>query len=326
MTDPLAQKIGLYGFLCTSSLGFLGHAFSLITFSAKNLRLTSAGLLFICLTLSDTLYLAVSIRDFLTFTLQLPTLRSEHLCRFRTFMLSFAAVTSAWILVLIAMDRFVRTRFPYQQARICTPKVAGGSVAGVCLCSSLFACHVLQPSFSFSTPGMNLCGPARLPPTPYSLFYYNVWPFLQLIATYFIPSCLMTVALICIYSKVRTQRILAMGSTRREKLQRQMLVLMISSVVCFAGSAVPYAVYRIIYLRSGISPSLVLANAVSTLLNLNYCGNFYVHCLTSQLFRETFVKQLKRCCRLCKRRRRLATNTVLPLSRLSLSNPTPTTH
>ncbi|CAF1380887.1 unnamed protein product [Rotaria sp. Silwood1] len=40
-------------------------------------------------------------------------------------------ITDDWLLVLIAIDRLIRARFPYRQAQVCTKTVAGWSIAVV---------------------------------------------------------------------------------------------------------------------------------------------------------------------------------------------------
>ena len=304
MTESVvSQAIGFYGYWLTSPLGFLGHTCSLITFLSKTLRHTSTGLLFISLAISDLFYLSITIRDFLVFVARVPTIQAEALCRARTFLVSFSSMTASWTLVLIALDRWIRVRFPFQQGRICTQKVAICSIIIVCICSALFAYHVLQPIFGFTSPGNTFCGPTRSPPTSYSIFYFNVWPILQLSIVYLLPSCVMIVSLMSIYSKLRVQQNLVVASIRREKMQRQMLILMISTIVFFNICTVPYAIHRIIYLRLG--PNVIdplLTSTASVLINANYCYNFYIHCLSSQLFRETFIQQLKGTYNWCRRR------------------------
>jgi hypothetical protein len=111
--------------------------------------------------------------------------------------------TSAWILVLISLDRLIRITFPYQQRRLCTQKNAALFVSAVCICSITATSHVLQSNFSFAIEARLLCGPPRTNLTDYAIFYYHTWPILQLCLTYFIPSCLMIVALVFIYKKIR---------------------------------------------------------------------------------------------------------------------------
>jgi hypothetical protein len=116
----------------------------------------------------------MTINDFIKQNLQLATVQSEYICRFRTFILNFSTFTSAWVLVLISMDRLVRVCFPYQQQRLCTRKIAALSVGIMCICSTLSTCHVLQQEFAFVSPNSNICGPSRSVVSPYTIFYFNI--------------------------------------------------------------------------------------------------------------------------------------------------------
>jgi hypothetical protein len=153
----------------------------------------------------------------------------------------------------------------------------------------------------FSTLKLGTCGVDRSGSTPYILFYRNIWPTIQLIIIYLIPTCLMIMSLIGIQVKMHGQQNLVAAPTRREKLQRQMLILMISSVACFSLCTLPYSILRAIIVRFGPSSTTAIPDSVTTiLLTMNYSCNFYIHCLTSRLFRETFIKQLKQLFKLCK--------------------------
>lgn len=306
--------IGLAGYAFSYAVGFIRHICSLITFSSKSLRETSTGLFFIFLTISDAFYQLISIRDFIVLYLLVPTVPSAEIYRLRIFIQNFATITSAWLLVLITIHRLIRARFPYRQARICTPRMAAYSTAIVCICSIALNCHVLLPQFAYTNVKSNSCGPLRSPATSYSIFYFNIWFLLQLIITYFIPSCLMIIFVISIHCKIRLQRNLVVGVTRREKIQRQMLILMLSSIVCFIICTIPYSINRILYQRTGVTTSTITAIAILTaIFNMNYCLNFYIHCLTSKLLRQTFIEQIKRLCIPCKRQRQDITSTVHPL-------------
>ncbi|CAF1159882.1 unnamed protein product [Adineta ricciae] len=91
MTSTAAEAVGFYGFLLSTPFGFVGRICSIITFSSQALRSTPTGLVFMTLTVSDMLYLFISIRDFVSVTLNLPSIRSEHLCHFREFTSSLVA-------------------------------------------------------------------------------------------------------------------------------------------------------------------------------------------------------------------------------------------
>jgi hypothetical protein len=179
----MSSPITLYNLMVIYSLGFTGHICSLITFSSKQLRVTSTGLLFVCLGISDALYLSMTIYDFITITLHLPIMPSAYLCRFRTFIQNFSSITSTWLLVLISIDRFVGACFPYQQARACTRKKAWYSVAVICACSTMFTCRVLLSDFEYANVMMRFCGVPHSNPLFYAIFYFNTRSTLQLIVT-----------------------------------------------------------------------------------------------------------------------------------------------
>ena len=314
MGNAFAGEIDFYSYVMTSPFGFIGHTCSLITFSSKTLRVNSTGFLFIFLTLSDLLYLFFFICDFLQ-DISVPMLRREELCRCRAFVLNVSSVTSAWLLVLIAIDRLIRVRFPFRHARLCTRKMIACVTVVICICAMVFTYHVLQPEFAFASRTSGRCGPMRSPPTDYSTFYYNIWPTLQLIVTYVLPSICMIFILIGIYTKMRERQAVVAGVTRREKQQRQMLILMISSVAWFVICTLPCGIFRIVTQRSGITPStLLITDILEIFRNMNYCYNFYIHCLTSQLFRKTFIQQLKRFAIYCKRQHGHENTAVYPLT------------
>lgn len=66
----ITTQFFLWGYLITFLLGFPGNTLSLLTFSRPTLRNISTGRLFILLAISDTLYLVVTLVDFVEFGLQ----------------------------------------------------------------------------------------------------------------------------------------------------------------------------------------------------------------------------------------------------------------
>jgi hypothetical protein len=152
--------------------------------------------------------------------------------------------------------------FIYSELLNCHIGPASCSVAVVCICSTALTYHVLYPGFAAVNPLTNLCGSVRSPPTFYSSFYFDAWLLFQSIITYFILSCLMIVCLVGIHFKMRVQRTVVVTLVRKGRVQRQMLILMISSVVCFAIYTLPYSIYRIVSQRVDIT------SATTTILSI----------------------------------------------------------
>mgnify|MGYP002379140567 FL=1 len=88
-------------------------------------------------------------------------------------------------------------------------------------------------------------------------------------------------------------------SQRQNQLQKQMFILMFVSICVFFLTNLPLTLYKII--ASQLSKNLE-AEAVAFSINwtalgwvqsLNYAVNFYIHCLTSTLFRKEFCERMK---------------------------------
>jgi hypothetical protein len=299
--SPLSKAIGTYGYVVTFALGIVGHSSSLLTFSQRQLRSTSTTFFFLAMTIFDMLYLFMSLYDFLLINLGVPELSPYYisLCRFRTFIVDFVQTTSAWLFIFVAIDRFIRACLPHRTKLWCTKRNVAIAVLITVVCSTAFNSHVLQNSFGTAFPFSRvICGPSRQNTTDYTLFYYIAWPILQICINILLPALLMIICLVAIYQKALTT-----GLVRQtQHLQKQMLFIMLSKTILFLICTLPYGVYRLITIYS-LDPSntkqyaifLVVTALLTILLNANYSLGFYAHCLTSTLFRQTFLKTIKTC-------------------------------
>ena len=83
---------------------------------------------------------------------------------------------------------------------------------------------------------------------------------------------------------------------RTRFLQQQMLILMFTTLILFFITTFPVAIFRFAMSTLGVqqsfSLSLLLAAIFGVITASNYAFNFYLHCLTSKLFRKEFMKSL----------------------------------
>jgi hypothetical protein len=91
-----------------------------------------------------------------------------------------AQICSAWVLVIISIDRWIRTRFPHKLATLCTPKKALLAVAVLILLDVIIHSPMLTSLFGMLLPGVALvaCGPNTKEKT-YLNFYYYTWTIMQ---------------------------------------------------------------------------------------------------------------------------------------------------
>ncbi|CAF0912189.1 unnamed protein product [Adineta steineri] len=302
-------RIYQIGYTFTFLLGFPGNIASLITFSRPTLRKVSTGCLFIVLAISDTLYLLMCVIDYLEFGFKVSYQRLSYddFCRFRTFVMCVSQIASAWILVIVSLDRWIRTRFPFKSGSLCTPKNALLTVGVMLVVDMLFNAPLLTPLFGGFIPGLAIaaCGPSFNNLT-YFFFYYLQWSIIQIFTTCIIPATIMSILIIDISISTHLRRKamarqnqawdLDKSAQRKNMLQRQMFILMFGSVCIFLITSLPVGLYKIVSPRN--AAIYVLTDALDILImwtgfgwsqSLLYAVSFYVHCLSSNLFRKEFM-------------------------------------
>jgi len=175
----LQRNLALYGYILLFLFGFFGHLNSILIFLRHTLRSVSTSCLFICVTISDVIYLLVCIDDFLYTGLEISLVNQETnpnlanvLCRFRSFIQSVAMCSSVWFLLAISIDRWIRIRFPFQVKKLCTKKRVLFGALIILLCAIVLNSHLLLSSF-ISVPSSNICG--AVPTSTYSFFFRNVF-------------------------------------------------------------------------------------------------------------------------------------------------------
>ncbi|CAF3791569.1 unnamed protein product [Adineta steineri] len=247
-----------YGLGLLFLLGFTGNLASMATFMQTALRVTSTSFLFFILAFSDSLFLLVSIFDFIEVGLtQGPILLANYdsLCRFRWFSKGFIQFCSAWILVFVTIDRWLRTCFPFKANKWCTHK----NVIIVTICIIIIAIglhnHMLSAQFfGRYQPGIATvaCGPVQFT-GPYIDFYFTQWPFIQVFFVCLIPVTVMLLGSIAIHRTIQKtkSRIQTIGMNqpqqlRQARLHRQMLILMISSIMIFFVATLPVNLRQIV--------------------------------------------------------------------------------
>jgi len=97
--------------------------------------------------------------------------------------MNVSQVLSSWILVTISVDRWIRTRFPYKSASLCTPKKALLAVGLLLIIDFGLYAQMLTPLYGMLIPGFaNVeCGPNLF--SYYFIFYFLYWSVIQVSKT-----------------------------------------------------------------------------------------------------------------------------------------------
>jgi hypothetical protein len=79
--------------------------------------------------------------------------------------------SSAWLLVAISIDRWLRIRFPFKVKKLCTIKRVLFGALIILICAITLNSHLLLPSLG-SLAGTTVCGPNSS--ATYSFFFRQV--------------------------------------------------------------------------------------------------------------------------------------------------------
>ncbi|CAF5020761.1 unnamed protein product, partial [Rotaria sp. Silwood1] len=148
------------------------------------LRVISTGFLFFMVAVSDILYLMITIFEFVEAGIVQGAIFLsvyDNVCRFRWFSKGLIRFCSAWILVFIAIDRWLRTRFPFKVNQWCTRRNASIAVLIATLFGIALHSHMLSTQlFGRFFPGIPsvACGPIN-PTSFYMPFFFTQWPIIQ---------------------------------------------------------------------------------------------------------------------------------------------------
>ncbi|CAF2618685.1 unnamed protein product [Rotaria sp. Silwood2] len=301
----VSSNIFVYGYIIILIIGFIGNICQILTFSHKTLRNISTGILFFALSISDTIYLLLSFYVLIIYGFRIPD-QSNYAksCQFRHYMNHLSTNFSAWMLTTISCDRWIRSQFPIKAQQICSKRTAIYSIIIALIFDCLLHVHLLTPMFGQIAPGVTTyCGVDQRYPS-YSYFYNEIWPIITILTVNIIPASCMIFFLIGITINIHNHRnrvtpIRQINLNQQEKrracfLHRQMLMLMIVTLMTFFLTTFPVALLRFtlstLNIQKSLSFNLFLTSILSFITVSNYSLNFYFHCLTSKFFRKKFLK------------------------------------
>ncbi|CAF1430960.1 unnamed protein product [Rotaria magnacalcarata] len=283
------------------AFGFMGNIFSVLTFSSTEMRELSCGILLLLLSISDILYLITSWWDFLNaaFNIELEYY-SLIGCRFWYFFSFVFGHTSSWCLATLNLDRSLKVQMPTKSKSICTPKKALLFVVLVFIMLCALHGHWFSPAIGEKINGTIIhCGPRNLDYPTYYFFMTKIRSITDLFIYCFLPAVVMIIANITIIYNLRQAH--QVISTRRMVMERQMIMMMSSSVAVFLLTTLPFSLYDILMGQVIIKYAnydqytqyYTFIHRMLGLLNSSHFAlNFYLYCLTSRLFRLEFIRRI----------------------------------
>ena len=208
---------------------------------------------------------------------------------------------------VVFCDRWIRTQFPFRAQQICKPRKAIYVILTAATIDALLHVHLLTPLFGpvGLSPTSSSCGPNGFYST-YVYFYNNIWPVVSIMTVTILPATVMLLCLSGTIIGIRTtrNRIAPVQPTQSNChntsqmnfIHRQMFIMMMMTLILFFIASLPTALYRFIVASLGVRQmptlSLLLTSIFGTITASNYALNFYLHCLTSKLYRKEFCRSI----------------------------------
>ncbi|CAF0744777.1 unnamed protein product [Adineta ricciae] len=291
----------VYGF------GFIGNLIASVIFlSREDFRTVSTGVLFLLLTLSNTVHLWTLTTEFLGI-FNIYVYSGEFLqCRLNYFVQNVSRTVSTYISITVTLDRLIRTEYPIKSRRICTCKNAIKSTIAYLIISSISYSFWFHPSNSISS---STGGCTTGLTSAYTFFFSNIFLPLRFIFVCVVPVIIMSLGNFRILYNIQqsrrrvTQAIvesnIAGGKSNRRTtiLDRLLLHMMIINVCAFVITQVPFHIYTIVrtYSRDlGLVDALLVRTMLLVWQSIYFGIGSYFHCIASSLFRKAFREIIKK--------------------------------
>ena len=282
--------------ICTA--GILANSLIIIVVLFGSLRKYVIMNLFLALATVENLYLLITIEKQRGIFGKIFIKPSLLHCRVIEVILYAISIISAWITVLIALERYIAICYPFKVHVFCTKRIAYVTIlmiSGLGLVNSTpfsYTCSV------YSVSGMPVCHSKGENPKTDFIVILNVYIFYSII-----PFLVITTLNILIIKRIRSQRAFRIRSqghtstlaTRDTSLVSMMTAICIVFVItCFPMSVLMIYSYshRYFYGKSFLFEDW-LSRFLFLLEVINHCVNLFLYCVTGSVFRTSLLQMFK---------------------------------
>ncbi|CAF1064459.1 unnamed protein product [Rotaria magnacalcarata] len=317
--NPVNTVIATIGALVYTA-GFIGNFFSLLLFTQKELRQVSTGLLFLLLSITNTIHLLSLLFEFIDSLFIFPVFPSDVFrCQFVLWLQNSTRTICSLLATTISIDRFLRSEYPIRSRIWCTPKnVLKLSIIYVIFSMLLYALFFnpfnIYDKYGFCSFNLN---------DTLNILVMYVMPPIRFVIICLIPVSIMIVCSCRMLFNIRKSRkrvapqtvacepsiaitvipISKLATTNVIHRQRSVLttdrtlLLMVSiNVMAYTVTQLPFNIYAICYGYEQSKNDEKNATTRSYLLMWSavyFAFGFYLYCSASLQFRKQFVTKIK---------------------------------
>jgi len=294
-------------------VGIIGNILSIIVLQSKSFRHTTTGVYLPLTAMADVLFLLTGALEILE-TANVFDAREYNVwtCRLYKVLHYTSGDASIWLLVAFTFDRFVAVCFPLSKRRVCKWKravIASATILLLSLAKNLHEFWTRGPEYRDDGELRRICGSQK----QYAFFLNYVRPWLVFAVVMIIPFILillfncaivkglvratrdrsMSIAVPSCSALSGTGNKPAKSTTSFRQTTLMCLSISIAFLICIAPSIVlligkPYWKHRT---NTAYKNSKAISNF---LVFVNHFINFFLYCVTGQLFRDELKAMFSR--------------------------------
>ena len=266
-------------------MGTIGNVLSVPVMMKKKNRKYATSWFITIVSFSDTLFLFSTIPWGIIYHYSYETVDISVYarCTLDYFTYYFSFEYSAWMLVLMAIERFISVVYPTKAKSIATPRKAKQICLLLALILGAINLYHLTNHEVVDWNGISYC---EIRPE-HTYVMNNVWTIVDAVIYCYLPSLLMfTFNGIIIYHmwSAKSQSVLNEPSTISKSFSRVTRMLLSVSFF-FICTTLPVETMFIVLSRSESHNKSVYA-CLDVLMVLNHSANFYLYCVSTKKFRQ----------------------------------------
>ena len=283
--------------------GTVGNALSVLVFIQKKMRVKSTSVFLIGLAVVDTVVLYTGLLRWWIRKLTRIDIRQLVDCRIHI-LLTYAFVQlSAWILVLVTIERVISVFFPLKSREIITRRRAGILLAVTVVSLIGLNAHFMWTRVLYThTSEVTYCIPAE----EHTEFSNKTWAWIDSFVASYIPFAIMLISNLAIIYKVlratlHRRSTMNVGKDVSSKMGSMTAMLLLLNFIFLLTTSpiVIFIKYRKDFLGDRSPQSFARANLAWIIVNLiQYCNNalnFFLYCISGARFRRELTSTVCRC-------------------------------
>ena len=303
--DKIIHILGMVVSPIIILVGTIGNTLVIVVLSRKRMRTMRSAIFFISLAIADLMVLNIGLMRNVIRVFTGCEIRhlSEPGCKAHIFLVYFSRHFSSWILVAVAMERFLSVYFPFQMKRLCRQRHSVVTLIVITLCLVGVNAHffwTFGASFHIGVGKTNWTWSPCTYKLNYISFHSKIWPWIEACTHTYVPFVLMLLCNILIINRLVQVRLRRrktgsiMTNDRIASMTAMLLTATFTFLVLTTPSTLIHSGQFLWWKEDANDPNFYLIFAIAQhIAYLNSAINFFLYFVTSSQFRKELITLFK---------------------------------